>query len=378
MHDAALVTGATPQNHPVTPRSTAHWVVPARREEPDTGPAEPAHDVLFRLLDAAADSVLVRRRRTGRNSGRVRVTSVLGRDALVVADDGPGLDPAQVRALLTASVSGVDALEALAGITGLDEDATDLAALVRSCLLVGEDVEVRSRPAGHPDAATLRVTIGADGRARLSLKGVTAQRSGTEIRVEVDRAHRDALGPDRLPDVVAAHVAGWTVPVEVDGVLVDDAPAEDEPVEDPSDTFDLDAFLTASARSAPTPPSRYGALLGAKPVAVLPLPPAPGGLTGTAVFLPAGAVPEHLVELSGRRVTALPSALVPAWLTACAIVVDLTTAGGGGEDAVVREHVGRAVHEALLRLADEDPPTLGAIVREHPTALDDIATALGV
>lgn len=442
--------------------------------------SDPLRDVLGHLLAGAAASVLRRRAREGTRCGRVRVTSVTGREPLLVSDDGLGLHPSQVRALLTASVSGVDALEALAGVAEDEStpDVPDLASSLRTCLLVGEDVEVRSRPAGHPEAATLRVTVSADGRARLSLKGVTVQQSGTEIRLHADRPHRAALGAELLVDVVRDLVAGWPVSVEVDGVPVNDAPIEDGPVEEVEEESDLDAFLAQAAEQnvaedevgsddvdgsddevaesrpvlslvpdpepdpdpepeiepepepdvveqqrtekvrpvvepdpvvdratepdlrvvpdepapifvvsppEPEPPvapatpqpavppaapgPRYADLLGVEPLAVLELEPGPGGLGAVAAFLPAGVVPEHVVQLHGQRIARLPSGLVPQWMTMCALVVDLTTVGSGGDDASVREHFGRALHPAMVRLAGRDSLRFAALVLAHPTAL---------
>ena len=173
----------------------------------------------------------------GEPSPAVRVTSAVGPEPLVVADDGLGITPAQARGLLRASVTGVDVTSPLSaeglGLGGLED-------LFLVCLRVADLVELRSRSASHPDARTLGATLHADGKVRVSMAVPPLSRAGTEMRLHVTSNYRGAVEAAMLRDRLASLAVGLHAPVEVDGETLDLPEPEPAVTDDPVDVVDAE------------------------------------------------------------------------------------------------------------------------------------------
>ncbi|NHA70044.1 HSP90 family protein [Phycicoccus flavus] len=325
----------------------------------EVGPAcdGPLARALHLVLLTAARGVEARTALEPDLDARIRVSSPTALEPLVVRDDGVGLTGAQVRGLLSASVSGADVTAAessSAQPSGLD-------AMIRACLRVAELVEIRARSAEHPEAATLRAVIRADGTVRLSLAGSTLTEPGTEVRLHVLEDHRSAVRGEALPALVAGAADQLRVPVEVDGA----------PVEGGGPLFDLDADAQADwCRER----------LGVDPLAVLPLGDGVCGTRAVAFVLPTrpeGEPAPPQVMAGGLRIADGPPDLVPEWAGFCVVVLDagrlpLRTEGDalapGPALADVRTGLARGILAQLILLEAYDPERFRRLTEVHEDA----------
>jgi hypothetical protein len=292
----------------------------------------------------------------------VRITSATGASPLVVHDDGLGLTAAQVRRLvfdteadLESSPTGlsVDDLVQLEGVT----------AMVRACLRVAETVELRSRSALEADAPTMRAVINRAGSSRISTAGEPLEAPGTEVRLHLDAEHRDFVLAGGACEIVSDLAQQLSVPVEVDGT----------PLALPGPLWNL----------LPAERDAWCAdLIGAVPIAVLPLGLGPHGTRAVAVVpptpMPATRAGGHRIHVDDVLVPDRRARLVPPWAAFCTVVLDagllpLTSEGdglayGAALDAV-GEHVARGLLVQLVLLADLEPERFAAMAEVHHEAL---------
>ncbi len=292
----------------------------------------------------------------------VRITSATGASPLVVQDDGLGMSAQQVRRLVFDTEADLDAAP-----TGLSVDdlvqLEGVVAMLRACLRVAETVEVRSRSALTEDAPTMRAVINRAGSSRISTAGEPLDAPGTEVRLHLDPDHREFVLAGGSEQIVRDLAQQLAVRLEVDGA----------PLDLPGPLW----HLLPAERDA-----WCADLIGAVPIAVLPLGLGPHGTRAVAVVpptpMPATRAGGHRIHVDDVLVPDRRARLVPPWAAFCTVVLDagllpLTSDGdglayGAALDAV-GEHVARGLLVQLVLLADLEPERFAAMADVHAEAL---------
>ncbi len=292
----------------------------------------------------------------------IRVASATGTAPLVVHDDGLGLTAQQVRRLVLDTEADLDTVP-----TGLSVDdlvqLEGIVAMVRACLRVAETVELRSCSAGTEDAVTMHAVINRAGSSRVSIAAEPLDAPGTEVRLHLDAEHREFVLAGGATQVVKDLAQQLSVRVEVD----------DTPLDLPGPLWKL----------MPAERDAWCAdLIGAVPIAVLPLGLGPHGTRAVAVVpptpIPATRAGGHRIHVDDVLVPDRRARLLPPWASFCTVVLDagllpLTSEGdglayGAALDAV-GEHVARGLLVQLVLLADLEPERFAAMAEVHREAL---------
>jgi molecular chaperone HtpG len=243
-----------------------------------------------------------------------------------------------------------------------------------SCFLIADRIEVRSRSARTPDAATWVWVGRSDGTFTIDTCDQPLSTAGTEVRLVARPDDREWVGPQRVRLLAERFVSLLDVPITV---RIASQPPEPVSGRTPPWRLPTDEAETWCRRE-----------LGFYPLAVLPIDLAVSGVAGVAFLTDTpGQVGTHRgnsVWSRGMFVAADNTQLLPDWAYFARLAVEtgdlsLTASRESLQEGdlldTVRDRVGDQLRDGIEAFADRDPAGFGQFTHVHAKGLLAMATA---
>lgn len=323
---------------------------------------------LRELLQNARDA-LVARAWLGEDGGPGGVRVVVEDGAVVVSDDGVGLTAEEMRTLLAtigASSKRTDlerAREDFLGRFGIG---------LLSCFLIGDTVEVVSRSARTPEAATVRWVGSSDGTYTITEAAEPLPRPGSRVAVRPRPEEERWVQPRRLVRLARRFAEYLDVPVDVF-----DAAGEPTRVSGATPPEDLDPESAAR---------RCDAAFGFDPLTTVRIDVPLLGVRGVAFISPRRSTAARragdVVYSHGMLVAEDNTQLAPEWAYFARMIIDagtlpLTASRESLQDTKLTQEaaevVGARIREHIEALAHSHPDTFRRFVAAHAVGLRAMA-----
>lgn len=294
-----------------------------------------------------------------------------GSGALTVRDRGIGLSASEMREVL-ATIGASSKRDHL--LASRRRFLGQFGIGLLSCFLIADRIEVRSRSARTPDAATWVWVGDADGTFTIDTCDQPLPAPGTEVRLSARPDDREWVGPSRVRLLAERFASLLDVPITVRV-----ASGSPEPVSGniPPWRLPVDEAETWCRRE-----------FGFYPFAVVPIDLPVSGVTGVAFLTDTpGQVGSHrgnAVWSRGMFVAADNTQLVPDWAYFARLAIEtgdlpLTASRESLQEGdlldTVRERVGDQLREGIEAFADRDPAGFGQFTHVHAKGLLAMATA---
>lgn len=325
---------------------------------------------LRELLQNARDA-LVARAKLGPDGGPGGVRVGVEDGAIVVSDDGVGLTAEEMRTLLAT----IGASSKRADLERAREDFLGRFGIgLLSCFLIGDTVEVVSRSARTPDAATVRWVGSSDGTYTITEAATPLPRPGSRVAVHTRPEEERWAQPRRLARLARRFAEYLDVPVDV-----------------------LDAAGAPTRVSGATAPEKLDAesaarlcdaAFGFDPLTTVRIDVPLLGVRGVAFVSPLHSTAARragdVVYSHGMLVAEDNTQLAPDWAYFARMIVDagslpLTASRESLQDTKLTDEasevVGAQIREHIEALARTHPDTFRRFVAAHAVGLRAMALA---
>ena len=319
---------------------------------------------LRELLQNARDAIEARRRLGHDVPGSIEIVPARGHEQLVVRDNGIGLTNGEMRQLLS-TIGSSSKRDDVVSISHQFLGQFGIGLL--ACFLVADSIEVVSRSARTPDAATIRWLGRADGTFTIEEAGIPLDEPGTEVRL------RPRHGAHRWCNTEACRVFATEF----------------------AELLDVPVHLAGELMSQTTPPWELSTDLqlawcrehfGFEAMGIVKFNASLSKVVGLAFVLPYTAQLGHRtgdrIYSKGMLVAEADDHILPRWAFFCRAVIDagelpVTASREGLQESgslqVVRKQIGFRLLSELIVVQCLRPDIYQDIVALHSTGLKALA-----